>query len=226
MTLVTDTAGLLRRHAPALALALVLHLAAGAAILAGVQNAKPPHREAARKVVAELITLPRRMETPLAAPALSKQSAPAVPKRQAPSVPKETRMASQPASPASPAHGPAEAPAPAAGQPAAAAPVVPAAPAAAPVTAPRFDAAYLNNPRPAYPLAARKLGEEGTVMLNVRVSTDGSPAKIEVRTSSGSERLDEAARNAVAQWRFVPAKQGEEPVAAWVVVPLVFKMNG
>ncbi|HYD60620.1 MAG TPA: energy transducer TonB [Noviherbaspirillum sp.] len=227
----------LKRHAPALAVALVLHIAAAAAIHAGMQDVQQPNRTEARKVVAELITLPpRRIEQPQQVPPPIPKQAVAAPAKVQP------KTAPRPVAPGvqAPAPTPSAAPAaeantakqPSAAQaaqqpatsPVQAAPVAAAAPAA--VTAPRFDAAYLNNPKPAYPLAARKLGEEGTVLLHVRVSAEGLPARIEVRTSSGSDRLDDAARNAVAQWRFVPAKQGEEPVAAWVLVPLVFKMNG
>ena len=42
-----------------------------------------------------------------------------------------------------------------------------------PVTAARYDAAYLHNPRPAYPPLSRRLGEEGKVLLRVRVSREG-----------------------------------------------------
>ena len=117
-------------------------------------------------------------------------------------------------------------------QPVAEAPAVPppaasAAPAAAaPITAARFDAAYLNNPAPAYPMLSRRLREEGQVMLRVRVSPDGQPNRIELRTSSGSDRLDRAAEEAVSRWRFVPARQGDTAVEAWVLVPIVFKLKG
>ena len=97
---------------------------------------------------------------------------------------------------------------------------------AAPITAARFDAAYLNNPAPAYPMLSRRLREEGQVMLRVRVSPDGQPNRIELRTSSGSDRLDRAAEEAVSRWRFVPARQGDTAVEAWVLVPIVFKLKG
>jgi len=96
----------------------------------------------------------------------------------------------------------------------------------APITAARFDAAYLNNPAPAYPMLSRRLREEGQVMLRVRVSPDGQPNRIELRTSSGSDRLDRAAEEAVSRWRFVPARQGDTAVEAWVLVPIVFKLKG
>jgi protein TonB len=109
-----------------------------------------------------------------------------------------------------------------------------AAPAAAPaaVAAPppalvgaRFDADYLHNPKPVYPAASRRLGEEGRVLLRVRVSAQGLPLSVDVRQSSGSPRLDEAARAAVERWRFVPAKQGTEAVESTVVVPLQFTLD-
>jgi len=91
------------------------------------------------------------------------------------------------------------------------------------LTAARFDADYLHNPAPAYPAQSRRLKEEGTVLLLVRVSAEGTPLSVEVRNSSGFERLDEAGLQAVRQWRFVPAKRGSENVAASVLVPIQFK---
>jgi protein TonB len=107
------------------------------------------------------------------------------------------------------------------------APVVVAPPAPpAPVVPPKFDAAYLKNPAPEYPLMSRRRGEQGTVVLRVFVSAEGGAEKVQIRTSSGHERLDEAAHDIVHQWRFVPARQGDQPVAAWVLVPIVFRLDG
>lgn len=91
------------------------------------------------------------------------------------------------------------------------------------LTAARFDADYLHNPAPAYPAQSRRLKEEGTVLLLVRVSAEGTPLSVEIRNSSGFDRLDEAGLQAVRQWRFVPAKRGSENVAASVLVPIQFK---
>jgi periplasmic protein TonB len=100
------------------------------------------------------------------------------------------------------------------------------APAARAVTPPRFNAAYLRNPAPRYPIAARRAGEQGTVMLKVLVSREGRSALVDIETSSGSARLDSAAREAVKSWRFVPARRGAEPVESWVLVPVVFRLEG
>lgn len=94
-----------------------------------------------------------------------------------------------------------------------------------PVSAARFDADYLQNPRPVYPAASRRLGEEGRAVLRVLVGADGHPEKIELKNSSGFGRLDHAAQEAVGKWRFVPARRGEQAVSAWVLVPIVFSLE-
>ena len=89
----------------------------------------------------------------------------------------------------------------------------------------RFDAAYLRNPAPRYPPLARRLGEQGRIILRVRVDSAGNPATIELFESSGSARLDAAARQTVAGWRFVPARRGGKPIESWVQVPIIFKLE-
>ena len=98
--------------------------------------------------------------------------------------------------------------------------------AAAPVAPPNFNATYLRNPAPRYPAGARRNGEQGTVTLKVRVTREGLPANVSVETTSGSASLDQAAADAVKGWRFAPARQGAQPVEAWVLVPIVFKLEG
>jgi protein TonB len=94
------------------------------------------------------------------------------------------------------------------------------------VVLPRFDAAYLQNPPPAYPPLARRMGEQGRVFLRVLVAADGVAHQVELKTTSGSTRLDYAALETVKRWRFVPARQGDQAVAAWVVVPISFTLEG
>ena len=90
---------------------------------------------------------------------------------------------------------------------------------------PRFDAAYLDNPAPLYPSTARRAGEEGRVLLRVLVSADGRAQSVELAKTSGFERLDAAAIDAVRRWRFVPARRGDAAVAAHVNVPVVFTLH-
>lgn len=123
-------------------------------------------------------------------------------------------------------------PAPADPAPSSATPVVnqsSAAPFTAPepvVTQPTFNADYLQNPAPRYPPLARRMRQEGKVVLRVLVDAGGGASRIEVRDSSGSDVLDEAALDAVKRWRFLPARRGAQPVAAWVFVPVTFTLQG
>lgn len=106
------------------------------------------------------------------------------------------------------------------------APPAPPAPApAAAETAPVFDAHYLDNPAPVYPRLSRRNGQQGRVILRVLVNPKGAADDVQVRTSSGHEALDEAARSTVRRWKFVPAKRAGEPVAAWVLIPISFRLD-
>lgn len=100
----------------------------------------------------------------------------------------------------------------------------PAAPAAV-ATPARFDADYLQNPAPAYPAVSKRLREEGTILLLVRVTAKGEAERVQIQQGSGFTRLDEVAIRTVQQWRFVPARHGAEAIAANVVVPIVFRLD-
>src|SRR5262249_28760938 len=93
------------------------------------------------------------------------------------------------------------------------------------VAPPVFDAAYLQNPAPAYPTLSRKLREQGRVILRVLVNPNGTADQVQLQTSSGYARLDESARETVARWKFVPAKRGSETVSDWVRIPINFKLD-
>jgi len=94
------------------------------------------------------------------------------------------------------------------------------------VTPPVFNASYLRNPAPRYPASARRAGTQGTVTLRVQVTREGLAARVDVEKSSGSPHLDAAALEAVKAWRFVPARQGAEPLESWVLMPIVFRLEG
>ncbi len=220
-----------------LALVVALHAAVIAAILA-----HPPTRRALAQSAPVFVRFIENEAPRLAAP-------PAAPKRAEPEKPKpvERPRAVQKPAPAPPVVTAAPAPeaprsfeAPPAPQkaepPASAAAAAPAptppgppaatAAAAAAVVPPSFNADYLSNPAPPYPALSRRMGEEGRVVVRVLVSTDGHAERIELRTSSGHPRLDDVALDTVRRWKFVPARQGDQPVAAWVLVPISFSLKG
>ena len=91
--------------------------------------------------------------------------------------------------------------------------------------APSYQAAYLHNQPPAYPRISKRRGEEGTVLLRVKVNKNGKAALVQIKKSSGSKRLDNAAHQTVNKWRFVPAKKEGKVVNGWVIVPIVFQLR-
>jgi protein TonB len=96
---------------------------------------------------------------------------------------------------------------------------------AVPDSEPDHSAAFLNNPPPHYPNAARRRGYEGVVMLNVEVLANGRCGRIELLRSSGHEILDHEALATVKTWRFVPAKLAGIAVDRWYQVPVRFRLR-
>jgi periplasmic protein TonB len=124
-------------------------------------------------------------------------------------------------------HDPAPAPAPVERQ-TAEAPVAPPATPPSPVvldTQPDYRADYLNNPRPPYPMAARRMGYDGKVILNVEVLAEGKAGQVLVYQSSGHDMLDNAALQTVKTWRFTPARHLGQPVTQWFLVPIKFSLE-
>lgn len=62
-------------------------------------------------------------------------------------------------------------------------------------------------------------------MLDVYILPDGSVGEIKLNKSSGFPRLDNAALQAVKNWKYVPAKRGDTAIAFWYVQPVSFVLN-
>jgi TonB family protein len=77
-----------------------------------------------------------------------------------------------------------------------------------------------------YPDVARRLSQEGDVIVSFLVHTDGSVANIAVARSSGFPLLDTAAVTAVSTWRYMPAMQGGKPVDYHDKALLQFRLRG
>lgn len=86
-----------------------------------------------------------------------------------------------------------------------------------------LDYVHIVNPR--FPRESQRRGEHGTVLLRVLVGIDGTPQQIEIMRSSGSPRLDRAARDAVQQWRFRPVQVDGIAVPASGLVPIAFNLD-
>jgi protein TonB len=76
-----------------------------------------------------------------------------------------------------------------------------------------------------YPPRSIELGQQGEVMVRVRLDPDGSAAEIMIWRSSNFPLLDRAALTAVRGWHFLPALRNGRPVAAWVEIPVRFHLR-
>lgn len=84
---------------------------------------------------------------------------------------------------------------------------------------------YVREPVPRYPPQSRRLREQGLVVLRVVIDEHGTASSIEIETSSGHARLDDAAREAVLRAAFRPYLEDGEPRRALVLIPIEFALN-
>lgn len=76
-----------------------------------------------------------------------------------------------------------------------------------------------------YPALSQRLGEEGTVVLLLRVSTDGSVAEASLVKSSGYQRLDAQALKAARAAHFKPGTSNGQPVPMSVKLPIKYELR-
>jgi protein TonB len=84
--------------------------------------------------------------------------------------------------------------------------------------------AHVNLPPP-YPPLALTHGEQGNVLLSIEVAPSGRASAVTIVTSSGFSILDDAARDAVLGWRFLPADFHGKPVSSTLLLPIKFEIN-
>jgi len=78
---------------------------------------------------------------------------------------------------------------------------------------------------PHYPADALKEGKTGVTVLVVAIDAQGGVIGTKIERSSGDARLDAAAQEAAAKWRFTPAMKQDQPIASKVRVPVEFAMD-
>lgn len=81
----------------------------------------------------------------------------------------------------------------------------------------------LYNPPPEYPPALLAVGREGVVVVRVRITATGTVADCRIERSSGEPAFDEAALNAVREWRFEPAIRFGTAVPTEILYPIRFQ---
>jgi len=81
------------------------------------------------------------------------------------------------------------------------------------------------NCRDDYPFFARVLGQEGITEVAFQVLADGTVSGIKVAKSSGSDRLDDAAKDCVAKWHYRPALKDNVLVDAPMTVKVTWNLD-
>lgn len=113
--------------------------------------------------------------------------------------------------------------------PAHAAVAVAAAPVAAPVptTPPTITSGieYIKEIQPLYPQMSKRMGEQGRVTLRILINEKGTPEQAQVLNSSGSQRLDEAGRQAALRCLFKPYIKDGRAMAVFAIVPVNFTLS-
>jgi protein TonB len=90
---------------------------------------------------------------------------------------------------------------------------------------PDYRADYLNNPKPPYPMVARRMGYHGKVVLDVEVLAEGRAGDVKLHQSCGYDILDNAAIQTVKTWRFSPARRFGQAVTQRFLVPIKFSLE-
>ena len=86
-------------------------------------------------------------------------------------------------------------------------------------------AKILSLPEPVYPTLSRRRGEEGRVVIKIRVSAQGAVRGAQIETSSSYPRLDRAALEAANMAQFSSALEYGRPVESERIVAYRFELE-
>jgi len=96
----------------------------------------------------------------------------------------------------------------------------------APTVVSNLDERRISGNPPRYPMESRRKKEQGTVVLRLVIGTDGRIENIGVAQSSGFDRLDQAALDAVRGWRWQPILQNGSAIPVRGVLSIPFVIAG
>jgi len=84
----------------------------------------------------------------------------------------------------------------------------------------------ISQPKPKYPPAARRAGQQGTVTLSFTIGSSGTVISARIAESSGYTLLDNAALSAIRSWRFKPARNAlGEAISYSYTLPVPFRLR-
>ena len=85
----------------------------------------------------------------------------------------------------------------------------------------------IDGPKPHYPIASRRLREEGEVLVRLCIDSRGEVEKAQIQKSSGYQNLDHSAISALSKWRFLASSQSlNSSVAKCFRLPVRFSLEG
>ncbi|AIY43577.1 Ferric siderophore transport system [Collimonas arenae] len=84
---------------------------------------------------------------------------------------------------------------------------------------------YIQPPDVKYPAISKRMGEEGKSVIRVLINEKGHAERVEVQKSSGSTRLDDAAKQAVMRALFKPYTEDGKALPVFAIVPINFQLS-
>ncbi|PXX43848.1 energy transducer TonB [Undibacterium pigrum] len=84
---------------------------------------------------------------------------------------------------------------------------------------------YVRPPQADYPSMSKRMGEEGKVTLRVLVNEKGVAEKVDIQKSSGSNRLDEAAKLAILRALFKPYLEDGKALTVIATATISFSLS-
>lgn len=83
----------------------------------------------------------------------------------------------------------------------------------------------VNRMPPQFPSKLLKDGIGGKVVVSCVIDAKGNILSSKIKQSSGQQELDKAALQAVARWKFKPARRGGKPFQATCNIPFTFEVK-
>jgi len=210
----TAIAGTWTRRGGRIGLVLALH----AAVLQVVLNAPTPRRMSAMPPSVDVALIAPPKPPPVVLPPQAPKLAPkvAAPPKRAPLLVAKAAVAAVDDAPMAMPAEPVKTPPPRAAPAQVETPAV--------RIAARIDAS-VSCPSPDYPRASKLAGETGTVRLLFLIGTEGQVMESRVEASSGSSRLDEAARQGLSLCHFAPGTVDGRPELSWARLDYVWRLR-
>ena len=83
----------------------------------------------------------------------------------------------------------------------------------------------VRQPKPRYPMSARRMGHSGQVLLRLFVDQEGAVREVNVMRAEPAGVFEDAAVEAARKWHFSPAMSRGVAVGMWMTLPVRFSLE-